>query len=72
MSPAWLRTLKKPILCSFMGLVDVSDGIAYLEQHNFPNYVFPEDAARTMAAMIKYSENMKPHKAETTGGLPSS
>jgi len=43
-------------------LVDVSEGITYLEQNGFPNYVFPEDAARTMAAMIRYRENLKPHE----------
>ncbi|MBP1742235.1 MAG: acyl-CoA synthetase, partial [Deltaproteobacteria bacterium] len=36
--------------------------ITYLEQNGLPNYVFPEDAARTMAAMIKYRENLKPHE----------
>jgi len=42
--------------------VDVSEGITYLEHNGLPNYVFPEDAARTMAAMIRYRENMKPHE----------
>ena len=45
-----------------MGLVDVSEGVRYLEQNGIPNYVFPEEASRTMAAMIKYSENLKLHK----------
>lgn len=52
----------KPILCSFMGLVDVSDGVRYLEQNGIPNYAFPEEASRTMAAMITFTESLKPHK----------
>jgi acetyltransferase len=50
--------IKKPILCSFMGLVDVSEGVEYLEQHGIPNYAFPEEASRTMAAMIRYADNL--------------
>jgi len=60
--PRVAKDIDKPVLCSFMGLVDVSEGITYLEQNGFPNYVFPEDAARTMAAMIRYRENLKPHE----------
>jgi len=46
---------KKPILCSFMGLVDVSRGVHILEANHIPNYTFPEAAARSLAAMVKYS-----------------
>jgi acetyltransferase len=60
--PRVAKDIDKPILSSFMGLVDVSEGVRYLEQNGIPNYVFPEEASRTMAAMIKYSENMKPHE----------
>ncbi len=60
--PRIAKDIHKPILSSFMGLVDVSEGIRYLEQHGIPNYAFPEEASRTMAAMIKYSENLKPHR----------
>ena len=60
--PRVAKDIDKPILSSFMGLVDVSEGVRYLEQNGIPNYVFPEEASRTMAAMIQYSENMKPHE----------
>ena len=60
--PRIAKDIDKPILSSFMGLVDVSEGVRYLEQHGIPNYAFPEEASRTMAAMIKYSENLKPHR----------
>jgi acetyltransferase len=57
--PRVARDIKKPILCSFMGLVDVSEGIEYLSQNNIPNFVFPEEASRTMVAMIQYAENIR-------------
>jgi acetyl coenzyme A synthetase (ADP forming)-like protein len=61
--PRVSKNIDKPILCSFMGLVDVSEGVRYLEKNGVPNYAFPEDASRTMAAMIRYADNLKPHKA---------
>ena len=60
--PRVAKDVQKPILCSFMGLVDVSEGIEYLAQNGFPNYVFPEEASRTMAAMIGYAESLRPFK----------
>jgi acetate---CoA ligase (ADP-forming) len=56
------KDMNKPILCSFMGLVDVSEGVRYLEQNGFPNYAFPEEASRTMGAMVRYAENLRPNK----------
>lgn len=44
----------KPILASFMGLVDVSPGVDILRQNGVPHYAFPEGAARVFGAMCKY------------------
>ncbi len=52
--PHVTKDIDKPVLCSFMGIVDVSEGIQYLEKHGIPNYVFPEDAVRSMASMAFY------------------
>ena len=41
----------KPILCSFMGVVDVSDGVKLLQEHRVPVYQFPESAARSLGAL---------------------
>ncbi|MDD9301109.1 MAG: acetate--CoA ligase family protein [Desulfobacter sp.] len=41
----------KPILCAFMGVVDVSDGVRLLQQHRVPVYQFPESAARSLGAL---------------------
>ncbi|WP_231715482.1 acetate--CoA ligase family protein [Desulfosarcina widdelii] len=57
--PRVARDVNKPILASFMGLVDVSEGAHFLEAHGIPNYPFPEAAARTMAAMARFGENLK-------------
>ncbi len=44
----------KPLLASFMGLVDVSNGVRILREHGVPHYTFPDDAARSLAAMYNY------------------
>ena len=48
---------KKPILSCFMGLVDVSEGVRYLEQHGIPNYTFPQAAVRAMASMVTFGSS---------------
>ena len=52
--PRVAKDIDKPVLCSFMGIVDVSEGIRYLEKHDIPNYAFPEAAVRSMASMAFY------------------
>ncbi|MFA5554823.1 MAG: acetate--CoA ligase family protein [Phycisphaerae bacterium] len=47
--------INKPVLCSFMGIVDVSKGVEHLEQHGIPNYAFPEAAVRSMSTMCFYA-----------------
>jgi acetyltransferase len=44
----------KPILACFMGLVDISAGVNILKENGVPCYSFPEDAVRTLAAMVRY------------------
>jgi acetyltransferase len=53
--PSVVKDIDKPVLCSFMGIVDVSEGVKYLEKHGIPNYAFPEAAVRSMASMAFYS-----------------
>jgi acetate---CoA ligase (ADP-forming) len=45
----------KPILCSFMGIVDVSAGVKYLQEKGIPVFRFPEDAAKALGILYKYS-----------------
>jgi len=53
--PRVRQGINKPVLCSFMGVGDVSEGVRYLQQHQVPNYPFPEDAVRTLASMVRFA-----------------
>ncbi|MFN0117478.1 MAG: acetate--CoA ligase alpha subunit [Elusimicrobiota bacterium] len=48
---------QKPILTSFMGIGDVSEGVKKLEKAGIPHYIFPEAAARALAQMNKYQKD---------------
>ena len=41
----------KPIVCCFMGVVDVSAGVKHLQENNIPVYKFPESAARALGKL---------------------
>ncbi len=45
------KRTSKPIICSFMGVVDVSAGVKHLQENRVPVYPFPEDAARALGAL---------------------
>ncbi|PIZ12558.1 MAG: acyl-CoA synthetase [Elusimicrobia bacterium CG_4_10_14_0_8_um_filter_37_32] len=47
---------KKPVLTGFMGVVDVSKGIAILERNHIPHYRFPEKSARVLRDMYRYGK----------------
>ncbi|MBD3290127.1 CoA-binding protein [candidate division KSB1 bacterium] len=57
--PSAVKGIDKPVLCSFMGIVDVSEGIDYLERNGIPNYAFPEEAVNSMSSMVWFSNHMK-------------
>ncbi len=54
--PSLAKQSGKPVVASFMGLMDVSKGVELLEQNGIPHYQFPEAAARAMGALYKYSQ----------------
>jgi len=61
------KSTHKPILCCFMGVVDVSAGVKHLQEHGIPTYRFPEDAARTFGALYRYSQWLnRQHLAQFT------
>ena len=62
--PRVAEGVDKPLLCSFMGIVDVSEGIKHLERHGIPNYAFPEEAVRAMASMQRYANQLRLEKRE--------
>ena len=49
------RGSRKPILCCFMGIVDVSAGVKYLQEYGYPVYRFPENAAKAFGALFRYT-----------------
>jgi acetyl coenzyme A synthetase (ADP forming)-like protein len=49
------RGTHKPIICCFMGVIDVSAGVKYLQKHGYPVYQFPENAAKAMGALYRYT-----------------
>jgi acetyltransferase len=52
--PRVRQGIDKPVLCSFMGIVDVSEGVKHLEKHGMPNFPFPESAVRAMSSMVTF------------------
>jgi len=62
--PSVVKDIDKPVLCSFMGIVDVSEGVKYLEKNGIPNYAFPEAAVRSMASMAFYGNLLTLDKRE--------
>ncbi|MDH5467730.1 MAG: acetate--CoA ligase family protein [Candidatus Aminicenantes bacterium] len=49
------KEFKKPVLCCFLGVYDVSKGIEILEENGIPDYRFPESAARVLSEMTKFT-----------------
>lgn len=47
---------QKPVVATFMGIVDVSAGVAILRQNHIPHYPFPESAARALGKMHEYAQ----------------
>jgi len=62
--PRVAENIDKPVLCSFMGVLDVSEGVRYLENHGIPSYAFPEEAVRAMASMERFGSRLRLEKRE--------
>jgi acetate---CoA ligase (ADP-forming) len=54
--PKAIIGIDKPIVCAFMGVRDVAGGVEILRENDIPNYPFPEDAVRALAAMSALSK----------------
>jgi acetyltransferase len=46
---------KKPMVCCYLGVYDVSKGIEILEENGIPDYRFPESAARVLSEMTEFT-----------------
>ena len=53
----------KTIVTCFMGHSDVDAGVKFLKEHMIPHCSFPEDSARTLAAMNRYQQWL--HRSRT-------
>lgn len=53
----------KTIVTCFMGHADVEAGVKILKENHVPHYMFPEEAAKALAAMDKYQQWL--HRART-------
>jgi acetyltransferase len=62
--PRVSKDIPKPLLCSFMGIVDVSRGVEFLEGRGYPNYTFPEAAVRSMESMARFGELLQEPRRE--------
>jgi acetyltransferase len=48
--PEAVKGIGKPVVCSFMGVRDVAPGVEILRNAGIPNYAFPEDGVKALAA----------------------
>ena len=51
-----VKNTKKPIVSCFMGIFDVSSGVKLLQENHIPTYRFPENAAKALGMLYKYSK----------------
>ncbi|MGL6225845.1 MAG: acetate--CoA ligase family protein [Thermoguttaceae bacterium] len=51
--PPVVKAAGKPVVSAFMGIKDVAAGVDNLIQGGIPNYAFPEDAVRALAAATR-------------------
>ena len=68
---AWARVVwtaaqkfHKPVLCNFLGRTTDSPGFMELVNHSLPSYLYPENAARALAAMHRYAQYLKRDEGE--------
>ncbi len=48
--PEAVKGINKPVVCAFMGAKDVAPGVKILRAAGVPNYAFPEDGVKSLAA----------------------
>jgi acetyltransferase len=72
----YVKNTKKPVLASWMGGIDVSEGERILSAAGVPTFPFPDTAARIFHNMWRYSESLQALYAtplplrDLPGGLP--
>jgi acetyltransferase len=51
--PEATKGINKPVVCAFMGAKDVAEGVTILRSGGVPNYPFPEDGIKSLAAAVR-------------------
>ena len=54
--PEAIKSCGKPVVCAFMGVADVAEGVNNLLAGDVPNYSFPENAINALAAAVNLVE----------------
>ena len=65
--PEAVKGIYKPVVCAFMGAKDVAAGVSILRSAGVPNYAFPEDGIKSLAAadrLVKLHEVPRRSMAE--------
>jgi acetate---CoA ligase (ADP-forming) len=57
------KNSSKPIYTSFMGAVDVNDGINILEKNNIPNYLLPESMSKAFTSVFNFGQHLSKNGA---------
>ncbi len=57
--PPVAKTSNKPVVGAFMGMIDVALGVKFLQDHEIPNYMFPEDAVEALSALSSFKERVE-------------
>ncbi|MFQ5907415.1 MAG: acetate--CoA ligase family protein [Thermoplasmata archaeon] len=58
------RKQAKPVVSTFLGRGEQSPGVTELVENGIPTYLFPEGAARALAAMRRYQEYLEREEGE--------
>lgn len=58
------KKFRKPVLCCFLGVYDVSKGLDILEENGIPTYRFPESAARVLSELTRFTDWLQRPRTE--------
>ena len=57
--PPVAKKIGKPLVCAFMGVAEVAEGVNNLAKNGVPNYSFPEDGINALGAAVRLAEMQK-------------
>ncbi len=60
----------KPVMAVYMGGKTLSEGKAYLTDHNIPAFTFPEPSVQALEGLFRYNEHLRAPESKTVEELP--